>query len=1021
MPEAAQEHKKQFDEIKEKYKSARGEMLDLRSQTEKAKKAALNMNNIDEKITVNQFLNSNPEVEEQLKNIRDKTIWNKAFAKIATERGLYMAGGYIARATAVGLLGVAAAPVAAAGIAAVPGGIFARRRAKEEVVEKAVSARREDFKSSQEKDAKFRKDIVENIGSLKKEIKEDNEKLDNSGENNLTPHENSELQLKLQVNKDKLKKLEKKEQEFFLEHGNYVDASYLNTSFDSLIEELQSNGINDNARSEMKESLKFHIEDAEEKIASGTVNFGSGADRLANQYELIQQISKAKSLIASYDISTDKKYREENKELDKFLVGQDKKIDKSKRKYVNKKTMQGVAIASTFAIAGYGIRMGGEYMGWWEGKGDTVEVPGDSSSSEAEIKQMPQQESVPAQQEQAVDFGAGHMEDTDTSIPDQEENPPKNTQDKNIDETEQVKATGPSPEEMKLNKMTEDLGGILKGKGLDIKNIDQEQLKEVMGELSKRGYMPDDYLPFLEQKSPENKVLINETFLEFKKNQPVASSLPAEKTIEKSIPDSTDSTSNNNQEVIDKEKADPVLPRQEEKADVPQESEDGQKTTIDGGEPAKDEEVMAQQKPEEVLGLKDNFTLKLGEGKVPAQLERVFHMMSVDSMEDVLGADKVFGEEEGAKSLNVAANLVRLAEGHGAPGVDAETFKGAVEWNPQTGELNIKDYGTFNEIVKSLHYHADGLWEKGILQKGAAAHLDDISQDSWKDIIESEGLEKVGEVETGLEGHDSASDTVKNFSDSEMVNKAEELSQVITPKEEVVVLATDQTPEISPEKIKTITAEGIINEFAHLDGDDDDVLNNFLEDINFREIESTDQAEILGELADKALAGDMEARGAWEFLNKEYSILNSDSLGKMKEVQIEILKIKDEFLPKAEKVVNETVKKMYGKNFLFFGDRGYFHKDWPEMGKNLAKNVLRGDFGHELVGAENATEDKLTKYTKKFIDIIGSPGEHENIRDYLLRGEVEQGLKDSQKIKTLLAKVGEIKNSIGYNKIMGQG
>ncbi|MEA3307603.1 MAG: hypothetical protein U9Q34_07440, partial [Elusimicrobiota bacterium] len=161
---------------------------------------------------------------------------------------------------------------------------------------------------------------------------------------------------------------------------------------------------------------------------------------------------------------------------------------------------------------------------------------------------------------------------------------------------------------------------------------------------------------------------------------------------------------------------------------------------------------------EEPLGLKKNFSLELGKGEVPAQLERVFSMMAADSMKDILGAAnadgvKMFDEEEGSKILNVAANLVRLSEGKDTAGIEVDSLKDILNWDAKSQKLEIKNYQKFNELVKNLHEHADQLWKDEVLQKGAAAHLDDIENKTWEKIIHAEGLEKVGDIETGIEGH----------------------------------------------------------------------------------------------------------------------------------------------------------------------------------------------------------------------------------------------------------------------------
>ncbi|MBL7154986.1 MAG: hypothetical protein ISS88_00570 [Candidatus Portnoybacteria bacterium] len=194
---------------------------------------------------------------------------------------------------------------------------------------------------------------------------------------------------------------------------------------------------------------------------------------------------------------------------------------------------------------------------------------------------------------------------------------------------------------------------------------------------------------------------------------------------------------------------------------------------------AEEAEAKAAEIAPEVLerGLEANFTLELGQGEVPAQLERVFHMMAIDHMKNVVNfSDDMFSELNGAKSLNMAANLVKLAEGNDIAGIEAEDFAEVVAWDAKTGILEIKDHVKFNQIVDDLEKHADGLWDRGILQKGTVAYLDDIKKDTWEKIIHAQGLDKVEEIETGIEGHDEIGlEQITDFDKSKMVQEAEEI------------------------------------------------------------------------------------------------------------------------------------------------------------------------------------------------------------------------------------------------------
>ncbi len=178
-------------------------------------------------------------------------------------------------------------------------------------------------------------------------------------------------------------------------------------------------------------------------------------------------------------------------------------------------------------------------------------------------------------------------------------------------------------------------------------------------------------------------------------------------------------------------------------------------------------------------GLTADFSVELGKNGVPGSLERVFHMMAVNHMD--LKDTVIFGEADAAKSLNMAANLVKLAEGHNLadvdnlPGVDASTFSDAASWDQAKGVLEIKDHDAFNKIVGNLESRANILLDQGVLKTGAVANIDNITNETWLNILHADPLEKVGGIETGVIGNDNiTTGQILDFDKSELVKTAEE-------------------------------------------------------------------------------------------------------------------------------------------------------------------------------------------------------------------------------------------------------
>jgi len=227
-------------------------------------------------------------------------------------------------------------------------------------------------------------------------------------------------------------------------------------------------------------------------------------------------------------------------------------------------------------------------------------------------------------------------------------------------------------------------------------------------------------------------------------------------------------------------------------------------------------------------GLKKSFTLTLGENGTPARLERTMHMIAMNAMDDekmytgIKGGVKLFDEEPAARSLNVAANLTKMAEGEldNIKGVEiSNEMKESFSFDKKTGQLEIKNYAEFNNLVKNLHTHAENLWDNKILEKEAVGYLDRIKGETWQDIIEANGLE-----EKGVDGHDNLDVKIQDFKNSEMVQKAEGIikareTRALADSEVTEALQEKKPKEEAPYKIfeaKFESPERYLNNFLGL-------------------------------------------------------------------------------------------------------------------------------------------------------------------------------------------------------------
>ncbi len=153
-------------------------------------------------------------------------------------------------------------------------------------------------------------------------------------------------------------------------------------------------------------------------------------------------------------------------------------------------------------------------------------------------------------------------------------------------------------------------------------------------------------------------------------------------------------------------------------------------------------------------GAKVNFEVTLGKDGVPPHLETAFNEISADHLD--LPSDGIVNDEMATKSLNMAANMVKLSEGHSIGDIKADEFAKAVTYDKESGVLKVIDHDKFNQIVNDLKERANDSWSNGTLQKegGAIDQIAHIKKASWVDIMHAKGLAKTPEGGfEGIEGH----------------------------------------------------------------------------------------------------------------------------------------------------------------------------------------------------------------------------------------------------------------------------
>ncbi len=348
LPTASEENRTRYEKAKGEYDIAREQLesvVGLRSES--IPEAYLAMNDIDRNVWMMRFLQTNPDLEERLQDIRDQSAWRTAINGIVGERGTYMAYGYVGRtfaASILGSLGAAAATSGVIGVSSVLGWHIGKKRAEKSLVESEKHGRRGESRAA----------LMKKLTALREE------RLSGS-----LPGEPSAEERAIEK---KIESIDESGNE-----KNFIHVDTLSTKLEKLLEKIEKKGRME-SDDELCEKLKARIAYTKRKLEDGSVDFGEKADnRVWEQYDLIHLLSRAEMTLATHfkgDISdagssgsgaaeqqggADGK-RSLDERIESFLDIRSERIGKRQKKHIQNQALKGAAYAAGFSAAGAAIR-----------------------------------------------------------------------------------------------------------------------------------------------------------------------------------------------------------------------------------------------------------------------------------------------------------------------------------------------------------------------------------------------------------------------------------------------------------------------------------------------------------------------------------------------------------------------------------------------------------------------------------------------------------------------------------------
>lgn len=322
----ATENHKKFERSKKEYEEQKALLIESKvkqyeangmTKTEAKEKAMLDVKDMDFKLAILQFTNTNPDAIGELNKIKNESSWGRLVNNENIWRAGYMATGYGARTAFTTTIGWMTAPITAGVI----GGIRARRKANKNINKAFNEGRKEETFLERKKEGK-------------RGLFDDKNKNTNFVTESLS---GSKVNTK--------------------EVAAFIDADSQKQRIDNLISKIE-NAKDDKTKASLMIQLESRLHYIEQKQDQGLINYGK-ENPIAKNYELFKTMSEAYAIstpLNNLNIELTKEMREDllerNRLLSNIMENNEKNFGKKIAYYKNMEMARGAMIGAGFAVLG---------------------------------------------------------------------------------------------------------------------------------------------------------------------------------------------------------------------------------------------------------------------------------------------------------------------------------------------------------------------------------------------------------------------------------------------------------------------------------------------------------------------------------------------------------------------------------------------------------------------------------------------------------------------------------------------